>query len=32
MESLPEGLVCRHGGSLEDPEFNNVHVAIEGLS
>lgn len=28
MKSLPEGLVCHHGGSLEDPEFNNVHVEI----
>jgi hypothetical protein len=28
MKSLPEGLVCHHGGSLEDPDFNNVHVEI----
>jgi hypothetical protein len=28
MESLPAGLVCRHGGSVEDPDFNNVHMEI----
>jgi hypothetical protein len=28
MASLPEGLTCRHGGELEDPDFNNVHVEI----
>lgn len=28
MKSLPDGLVCHHGGSLEDPDFNNVHVEI----
>lgn len=28
MDSLPAGMICRHGGSLEDPEFNNVHVEI----
>jgi hypothetical protein len=31
MKSLPEGLTCHHGGSLEDPEFNNVHVEVRGL-
>lgn len=29
MASLPDGLVCRHKGSLDDPDFNNVHVEIE---
>jgi len=28
MKGLPEGGVCRHGGSPDDPEFNNVHVEI----
>lgn len=28
MPSLPEGLICRHGGDLEDPDFNNVHVRV----
>ena len=28
MESLPPGLFCQHGGSVEDPDFNNVHVEI----
>lgn len=28
MNSLPSGLVCRHAGSLDDLEFNNVHVEI----
>jgi hypothetical protein len=28
MRSLPGGLVCHHKGSLEDPDFNNVHVEI----
>lgn len=28
MRSLPPGLTCHHAGSLEDPEFNNVHVEI----
>jgi hypothetical protein len=26
--ALPSGLVCRHKGDLEDPDFNNVHVEI----
>ncbi len=25
---LPPGLVCRHAGSLDDPEFGNVRVEI----
>lgn len=29
MQGLPEGLVCRHGGSLDDPDFNNRHIAID---
>jgi hypothetical protein len=28
MASLPPGLTCHHGGSLDDPDFNNVHVEI----
>jgi hypothetical protein len=28
MKSLPEGWICRHGGDVEDPDFNNVHVEI----
>jgi hypothetical protein len=24
----PERLICRYGGSLEDPNFNNIHVEI----
>jgi hypothetical protein len=28
MKTLPKGMICRHGGDLEDPDFNNVHVEI----
>ena len=28
MRALPSGWRCRHGGSLEDPEFNNRHIEI----
>lgn len=28
MPGLPEGMVCRHAGHLEDPDFNNVHVEM----
>ena len=28
MKSLPPGLLCHHAGSLDDPDFNNVHVEI----
>lgn len=28
MAGLPEGLVCRHGGAPDDPDFGNVHVRI----
>lgn len=27
-DGLPDGLLCRHRGHLEDPDFNNVHVEI----
>jgi hypothetical protein len=29
IPGLPPGGVCRHRGSPDDPDFNNVHVAIE---
>jgi hypothetical protein len=29
MKALPAGGVCRHRGSLNDPDFHNVHVAVE---
>jgi hypothetical protein len=29
MKALPHGAVCRHRGSLDDPDFNNVYVEIE---
>jgi hypothetical protein len=29
MQALPTGLICRHAGDLEDPDFNNVHVRVE---
>jgi len=28
MASLPPGLTCHHVGSVDDPDFNNVHVEI----
>jgi hypothetical protein len=28
MKSLPQGLCCHPGGSLDDPDFNNVHIDI----
>ena len=28
MRTLPGGLVCRHEGDLDDPDFNNIHVRI----
>jgi hypothetical protein len=28
MSSLPAGMVCTHGGSEDDPDFNNVHVEV----
>ena len=27
-ESLPDDMSCHHGGSPDDPDFNNVHVEI----
>jgi hypothetical protein len=29
MRGLPPGGLCHHRGSLDDPDFNNVHIAIE---
>jgi hypothetical protein len=26
--SLPSGMICRHRGDTDDPDFNNVHVEI----
>lgn len=28
LQSLPSGMRCTHGGDLDDPDFNNVHVEI----
>jgi hypothetical protein len=28
MKTLPRGMTCHHGGDLDDPDFNNVHVEI----
>lgn len=28
MKALPEGLVFKHGGDFDDPDFNNVHVEV----
>ena len=28
MESLPDGMICVHGGDEDDPDFNNTHVEI----
>jgi hypothetical protein len=28
MPSLPSGGVIRHGGDLDDPDFNNVHLDV----
>lgn len=28
MRNLPPGMTCHHGGDLDDPDFNNVHVEI----
>ena len=28
MPGVPDGLVCRRGGSPDDPEFGNVHVRV----
>ena len=29
VEGLPEGMRCRHRGSMDDPAFNNVHLELE---
>ncbi|MBN9121919.1 MAG: hypothetical protein J0I06_22720 [Planctomycetes bacterium] len=29
MRGLPPGGVCRLGGNTDDPDFNNVHIAVE---
>jgi hypothetical protein len=29
MASLPEGMTCHHAGTLEDPAFDNVHIAVQ---
>jgi hypothetical protein len=29
MNSLPDDLVCIHGGHEDDPDFNNIHVEIK---
>ena len=29
MSGLPPGGVCLHGGNVDDPDFNNVHIEIE---
>jgi hypothetical protein len=28
MQGIPAGTSCHHGGDLDDPDFNNVHVEI----
>ena len=28
MNGLPSGWRCTHGGDLDDPDFNNVHIEI----
>ena len=28
MDTLPGGMTCHHGGDVDDPDFNNVHVEI----
>lgn len=32
IPALPRGLRCFHRGNLDDPDFNNVHVAIERIA
>jgi hypothetical protein len=31
MAQLPPGLTCHHGGRMDDPAFDNVHVEVVGL-
>ena len=28
VPDAPDGMICRHGGHMDDPEFNNRHVEI----
>lgn len=28
LPGLPEGMFCRHAGSFDDPDFNNVHLRV----
>lgn len=28
LAGLPDGMTCHHAGSLDDPDFNNVHVQV----
>ncbi len=28
IKGAPQGLTCWHGGSMDDPDFNNVHLTI----
>lgn len=28
MAGMPENRTCRHGGDVDDPDFNNVHIEI----
>lgn len=28
IDGLPSGMRCRHGGHLDDPDFNNVHIEL----
>lgn len=29
VDGLPEGMTARHAGHMDDPDFNNVHIAID---
>lgn len=28
LPGLPEGMMCRHAGDFDDPDFNNVHLQV----
>ena len=28
LPGLPEGMICRHAGDFDDPDFNNVHLQV----
>jgi hypothetical protein len=28
MRGLPDGMHCHHAGSIDDTDYNNVHIAI----